>query len=172
MNKNKIFTVREIVLIATLACIQYVAFTSFSFVLYLEVITMTTVLLAMSFKRRDVVLASIIFGIINIILTAPTPWALMYLFIYPTYSLLVSTFKLILSKHFILLCTITGLFSFLTGQLLQLPFILFSKNLTILYFIAGFKVSIPQFIMSFLLCLLTYKPLSYSLMKIKERYQL
>jgi len=172
MKNTSDYSVREIVLIATLACIQYIAFTSFSYILYLEVITMTTVLIAMSFKERDVVFASIVFGLVNLVLTSITPWSLMYLFIYPSYSLIIAKSNSFLKRHFLILCTLTGLFSFLTGQLLQLPFILFSKNLTVIYLIAGLKVSIPQFIMSFLLCFLTFKPLSYSLMKIKERYQL
>jgi len=161
--------VKDLVLITVLASIQYVVFTSFSFVLYLEFITFVTVLFAMNFKRQEAVLGSIIFVIIYMLTSGITPWSMMYLIVYPTYSLLTSLLKPFFKKHFSALVVTCGFFSFATGQILQIPFLLFSKNITIYYLIAGLKVSIPQGIIAALVCRLLYYPLSKVLTRIIQR---
>ena len=47
---------RDMVLCAILGAIQFVAFTSLSFVMYLEVITLCTFVIAMSLRKRILVL--------------------------------------------------------------------------------------------------------------------
>lgn len=138
----------DLVVCALLASIQFVAFTSFSFVMYLEVITLCTIIIALCFPTRIAVMASFIFAMVNMLVSGITPWNFLYVVVYPVYSLIVGINKeWLLHKRWaqILLC---GLFSFLTGQILQLPYLLFSKHVTMLYLILGLKVSIPQGIIS------------------------
>ncbi len=139
---------KELVLCALLAALQFVAFTSFSFVMYLEIITLCTVIIALCFPTRVAVMASFVFTIVNMFVRGVNPWNAMYVFIYPSYSLIVGMNKdWFLRKRWAQIA-VCGFFSFLTGQLLQLPFLLFSKNVTVLYLILGLQVSIPQGIIS------------------------
>ena len=46
-------TTRDMVLCAILGAIQFIAFTSLSFVMYLEVITLCTFVIAMSFSTKQ-----------------------------------------------------------------------------------------------------------------------
>ena len=58
---------RELCFIAVIASIEAVVFTSFSFILYLECITFTIVVFAMTFQTRQAVLgaAAVILAIIK-----------------------------------------------------------------------------------------------------------
>lgn len=159
--------VKELCYIAVIGALEFVVFTSFSFVLYLECITLTVLLFSMCFQRRQAVLGAIVFGIINLSMQGVTPWSMMYLLVYPLYSLLIGTLKPFLSRHFIVLVILCGCLSFLTGQLLQLPFMMFSKTITIVYLIAGFKTSLIQGIISGISCFVCYKPIYIVLQKIE-----
>lgn len=161
--------VKDLCMIAAMAAIEMVVFTSFSFILYLEFITFTVVVFAMVFPRKMAVISSIVFGILNMILIqGVTPWSVCYLLIYPSYSLIVSYLKPYLSKHMVILCVVCGFFSFLTGQLLQLPFMLFSKYVTLIYLIAGLKVSLVQGVLSFTSSMILYKPIEKVLVMIER----
>ncbi len=161
---------RDIVLCAILGAIQFVAFTSFSFVLYLEVITLCTVVIAMSFSLKQAVLGSIVFTLINMLVNGINPWNFMYLLVYPSYSLIVGLNKERLSKRKIYPILICGLFSFLTGQILQLPYMLFSKQVTVLYLIMGLQVSIPQGIVSGIEYAIIGNTLVKFLKRLRRRY--
>lgn len=162
-------TTKKITLIAILGGLQYVAFTSMSMIAYLEVITTITVTFAMVFDRRDATMASLIFGALYLLTMGITPWGTMYFIIYPLYSLLIGTLKPFLARHFLLLCLTTGFLSFATGQLLQLPFIIFSKEVTLLYMIMGLRVSGIQFVLSFLFMSLTYHKITKALFYLKNK---
>lgn len=160
----------EITRIAFLACIEFVVFTSFSDILYLECITMTIVLFALVFDRRECFWAAVVFGVINMIIRqGMTPWSLMYLIIYPSYTLLISWIKPGLLHHPIRVAVVTGVLSFLTGQFLQLPFILFSKKITVFYLIVGLKTSLFQGIFSGVASGFLYAPLYRSCLQIERR---
>lgn len=161
--------VKELCFIAVIAAIEFIVFTSFSFVLYLECITITIILFATIFSTKQAVLGSLIFSLVNLVMQGVTPWSIMYVLIYPTYSLFIGIFKNYLNKHFIILCILCGILSFLTGQLVQIPFILISKHITIYYILAGLKVSIPQGIITGSFCFLCYKPLYAVLQPIIRR---
>ena len=160
---------RELCYIAVIGALESVVFTSFSFILYLECITFTVVLFAMTFRTRQAVLGAVVFAILNFSIQGVTPWSMMYLLIYPLYSLVVGLLKPMLHRHFLLLVGLCGFLSFLTGQLVQLPFILVSKNLTLLYLIAGLKTSLIQGGMAAATCLICYKPLYAVVKKIEGR---
>lgn len=161
---------RDIVLCAILGAIQFVAFTSLSFVMYLEVITLCTVVIAMSFSTRQAVIGSLIFTLVNMFINGINPWNALYVVVYPTYSLIVGLNKERLKKRKIYPVILCGVFSFLTGQILQLPFLLFSKQVTILYLILGLQVSIPQGIISAVEYALIGNRLGMFLNKLQRRY--
>lgn len=160
--------VKELCMIAVMAAIEQIVFTSFSFILYLECITFTIVVFAMVFQTKSAVLASIVFVLLNFTIQGVTPWTCMYALIYPSYSLLIGLSKNFLQKHLFVLAILCGFFSFLTGQLLQLPFMLFSRNITILYIIVGLKTSLIQMVIAATTCFVCYQPV-YKVLKFIER---
>lgn len=159
---------KKISIIAFLACIQFVVFTALSSILYLECITLTTVLFAMNFSKEESILASVCFCLINFLVQGITPWSLMYLLIFPFYSLIINTTKGYLRKHYVILAIVCGILSFLTGQLVQVPFLLVSKTITSLYLLLGFKTSFIQGIISGWLCFLLYQVLERIIIKVKR----
>jgi len=80
---------RELCFIAVIASIEAVVFTSFSFILYLECITFTIVVFAMTFQTRHAVLGAVVFTILNLSTQGVAPWSMMYCLIYPLYSLFI-----------------------------------------------------------------------------------
>ena len=162
-------TVKQLCLIAIMACINTIVFTTFSSILYLECITFTIVLFAIVFDLKSSVLAAFVFTIVNFMYQGINPWTMIYVVVYPLYSLIVGLNQKFLRKHFFVTVFVCGFLSFLTGQLLQLPMILFSKKITMLYFMLGLQVSIPQGIMSAIFCFICYKPVYSALIQIKRR---
>ena len=162
-------TVKQVTRVAIMACIEFVIFGSFSDILYLECITLTILLFGLAFDKKEALLASIVFPIINMAMRqGVTPWSLMYLVIYPCYTVLIGLLRKPLLKHFWLSVLICGFLSFLTGQLVQLPFLLVSKRITLIYLIVGLKTSLIQGAVSALACLLLFKP-CYRVLKQIER---
>lgn len=144
--------VRDLCLIALIATLEYVVFTSFSYILYLECITFTIMMIALYFNRKIAITSSLVFTILNCLNMGITPWSMMYLLIYPLYSLVISLAKNVIKQKVLYAIITCTLLSFLTGQLLQLPYMLVSKNITYLYLFAGLKTSVIQAIIS---CLFT-----------------
>lgn len=161
--------VRELCYVAVIGAIESVVFSSFSFVLYLECITLTVVLFSMCFQRKQAVLGAVVFGILNMTMQGVTPWSMMYVIVYPLYSLLIGTMKPFLQKHFIILVIVCGCLSFLTGQLLQLPFLLVSSKVTMIYIIIGMKTSLIQGVIAAITCFICYKPIYAILKRIEGR---
>ena len=108
-------TTRDMVLCAILGAIQFVAFTSLSFVMYLEVITLCTFVIAMSFSTKQAVIGSLIFTVVNMFIKGVNPWNAMYVLVYPSYSLIIGLNKEKLAKRKIYPILLCGFFSFLTG---------------------------------------------------------
>ncbi len=162
-------TVRELCVISIMACIEASVFYLFSQILYLEGITLTVVLFACVFKRRTAVLAAAVYGLVNMMVNGITPWSMMYLLIYPSYSLFVSVMNPVLKHRLIPWCCICAFLSFLTGQLLEIPFLLVSEKVTIYYLLMGLKTSLIQGGLSAVLCFLTFRPLRVVLERIERR---
>lgn len=162
-------SVKQLCKIAIMACIEQVVFSSFTEILYLECITLTIVSFALVFKREEAFLAAIVFGFLNMFVKqGVTPWSIMYLLVYPTYTLFVSCLKRFLIKHRGLIAPVCGFLSFLTGQLLQLPFMLVSKKITMLYIIAGLKTSLIQGAISCIACWLLFPKIYQVLTRIER----
>lgn len=165
---GEIMKAKELCYIATMAAIETIMFTTFSYILYLECITFTIVLFGMVFRMKQSVLASFGFTVLVLCIQGVTPWTLLYCLVYPTYSFILGVIKKHIRGHIIILSTVCGLFSFCTGQILQLPYIIASETLALAYFIIGLKTSLIQGILSFILCYICYKPIFVVLSKIER----
>ena len=162
-------SVKEVCVISIMACIEAVVFTVFSQVLYLEGITLTVMLFAAVFKKRTAFLAAVVYGFVNMVLNGVTPWTFMYLLVYSSYTLIVCALKPVLKNHLIGWCILCGMLSFLTGQLLEIPYLLISKKVTAIYLLTGLKTSLIQGGLSAVLCFLTFRPLRGVLERIERR---
>lgn len=167
--KSGQFSVKELCVISIIACIEAVAFTSFSQVLYLEVITLTVLMFAVVFKKRIALMGAVVYGLVNMVVNGITPWTLMYFLIYPSYTMLVIVMKPVLKDKVFGYSVLCGVLSFMTGQLLQLPFMLFSSKVTAFYLLAGLKTSLIQGGLSAVSCFVLFQPLREVLEKIERR---
>lgn len=162
--------VHQLTRIAFMAAIMVCVFQLCSNILYLELITFTIVLFACVFPKKTAIASCIVFALLNMMVMGITLWTLLYLMIYPLYAWIIAFWKSFLMKHPLCLCMICGCLSFLCGQLLDLPFLLFGKQATIVYILMGLKTSLIQGILSFITCLLLFDPLYLRLSKLeKER---
>lgn len=149
-------SVRELVFAGLLGALEMTVFTAFSGILYLEAVTFTIVCTAVCFSRRTAVLSSVCFCALNMLLMqSVTPWSLMYLMIYPLYSLGISFVR---SWSRLKGALVTGCLSFLTGQLLQIPWLLFSKVLAAGYLLLGLQTSLSQGALSAGMAWLLFEP--------------
>lgn len=161
--------VKQLTRIALMASILEVVFISFSQILYLEAITLTIALFACVFDRKDAFWSSVIFGLLNLIIQGVSIWTFAYVLIFPLYSLLFSCTKKILLKYRWMIVVLVGLCSFGTGQLLDLPFILFSPKVTLIYVMLGLKTSIIQGCISALEALFLFDVLQKNLMVLERK---
>ena len=134
-------TTRELTRIALMGTILYVVFHAFSDILYLELITFTILSFAQVFSRRDTVIACVLFA----------------------------SLKRVRKGRTIALALTAGIGSFLIGQLVDLPFILFSSTITALYLLMGLKTSLIQGFLTFLATLFLYEPVHRVLLRLKDK---
>ena len=87
------------------------------------------------------------------------------------YSLFIGCSRKFLNRHFLALVFTCGFLSFLTGQLVQLPFMLISEKITVIYVLMGLKTSLIQGFMSMALCAICYKPIAAVLNHMERRLQ-
>lgn len=165
-------SVKELCVISIMACIEAVIFSSFSNILYLEGITLTILLFAVAFPRRTAFMAAVVFGLVNMIAQGVTLWTMMYLMMYPSYTLLICALKPFFKENVLIWSIFCGILSFLTGQILQIPWMLFSKRLTMLYVLAGLKTSLIQGCVSAVFCFLVFRTLRDVLKRIERRFNL
>lgn len=137
-------TTKKLCRIAIVAALEFVMFQSLSSILYIEAITLTIISVAVVFDIKEAALSSFIFGLMLNIFMGFTPWSIMYLIIYPLYSLFTSKLKKTLLQHPALFIGYGFLLSFLVGILLDIPFMLLDKNLTIIYILTSLKTSLIQ----------------------------
>ena len=141
---------RELTRIALMGTILYVVFQAFSDILYLEMITFTILAFSQVFTRRETVLSCLLFAAVHLLLHGIMFWNIAYLIIFPAYGLLFSSCRGFLSRHPGCIPFYGAFFSFLTGQLVDLPFLLLSDTVTVLYMIMGLKTSLIQGCLTFL----------------------
>lgn len=164
-------SVKECCVISIIACIETVVFTSFSQILYLEAITLTVILFAFVFKKRTAFLGAVVYGLVNMVIHGVTPWTMMYLTIYPAYTSIVFLLKPVIKQNVLGWSIVCGVLSSMTGQLLQIPYLLFSTKVTAFYLLAGLKTSLIQGSISAVFCFMTFQPLRAVLERIERRLQ-
>lgn len=162
-------SVKQLTRIAFLGSLMYIVFQSFSGFLYIEMITFTICSFSMVFSRKEVVIAAFLFGVIQILFHGLMFWNVMYILIYPIYAYICSTYRSFFMQHKIGFYMVGGFFSFLTGQLVELPFLLVSKKVTIIYMLMGLKTSLIQGCVTFLEFLMLHDPVHRVLKRIEER---
>lgn len=155
---------------ALLGAFLFVIMKSLSNILYVEAITISIVTIALVFDLSDSLLSSLTFSFLILMITGVSTWNLMYALIYSLYTLLTYLLKKPLLKHQFLLIPYCFFLAFLTGQLLDLPFILINKNVGLFYIITGLKTSLIQGIIVSIEAILIFEPMHKTLSKIKERY--
>ena len=96
-------------------------------------------------------------------------WTFMYFLIYPCYTLIVIVMKSVLKDRVLWYSVLCGVLSFMTGQLLQVPYLLFSSKVTAFYLLAGLKTSLIQGVLSAVSCFVLFQPLRVVLKKIERR---
>ena len=163
------FNVKELCVISIIACIEAVVFTLFSQVLYLEAITLTVMMFAVVFDKRISLMGALVYGLVNMVINGITPWTFMYFLIYPCYTLIVIVMKSVLKDRVLWYSVLCGVLSFMTGQLLQVPYLLFSSKVTAFYLLAGLKTSLIQGVLSAVSCFVLFQPLRVVLEKIERR---
>lgn len=166
-NTNKL-SVRDLTYCALLGALFYVVFHLFSNVLYVEGITLTLFVCAQVFNKKEVILAAILFGILQILFHGFMFWNLMYLIIFPLYASWFASMKKIVKKHETVAWFCGALASFLLGQLVDLPFLLFDRKITMLYILLGLKTSLIQGCIVFIEFVLLYGPFAKILRKIRK----
>lgn len=160
---------RQLARVSLMGAILFVIFTSFSNVLYLEMITLSIVLFALVFKRKEAIYATLVFTMLNLLVQGIAPWSIAYILIFTSYAFFTSMSKQFLLKHRMILVVYVGFLSFLTGQLVQIPFMLVSSKITIVYILLGLKTSLIQSTITTIATLLLFDPLYKTLLKIERQ---
>lgn len=149
---------KQLTRIAFLACILMVSYLSFSQILYLEVVTFVTMVIAVCFPLKESLWAALIFGLLVILFQGLFIWNVMYAVIFPIYVLIAYILRKKLLQYNSLAIIVGFCFSFLLGQLLDLPFLLFSKEVTYLYWLMGLKTSLIQGVLSAVQATFLFEP--------------
>ena len=165
-------TTRQLTRITMMACLMMAIFEIFANILYLELITFTILVFALTFPRKEVVSAAALFAVLHMLMAGITPWSIGYLIMYPIYACCFSYAGNWLLAHPRWIPLTCGIASLLAGQLMDLPFLLFSTKVTIFYIITGLKTSLIQGTLSFLATLFLWEPVVNVLKQIRQKEQL
>ncbi len=159
-------TTKELVICAISGALLFISFTLCSNILYLEIITNMVVLLSMVYKRKLAILSVVVFSFTLLLSVGFQIYTVMYLLVYVLYSIITIAIKEYLLAHPYFKYAYIGVLSFLTGQILQLPWMLISKKATLYYMLMGLKTSLIQGGISFIFALLVFDVLYDRLKKI------
>ncbi|MEY8256718.1 hypothetical protein AAK706_03180 [Erysipelotrichaceae bacterium 66-17] len=167
-SRNEILTVREIARCAVLGALFYIVFHLFSNVLYVEGITLTLFVCAQVFKRKEVLAGTMVFAMLQLLFHGFMIWNMAYAVIFPLYALWFCSLKKTAEKHEWIAWAAGALAAFLLGQLVDLPFLVFGKTVTIVYILLGMKTSLIQAGVVFLEFLFLYEPMVRIMKKIAK----
>lgn len=165
-NRNEILTVREMARCAVLGTLFYIVFHLFSNVLYVEGITLTLFVCAQVFKRKEVLAGTMVFALLQLFFHGFMIWNMAYAVIFPLYALWFCSLNRLAAKHEWVAWAAGTLAAFLLGQLVDLPFLVFGKTVTIVYILLGMKTSLIQAGVVFLEFLFLYEPMVRIMKKI------
>lgn len=151
---------------ALLASMLFAIYLVFSQVLYLEFVTFTIILISLCIPKWDNVWIVVTFVILVWLTYGISIWSIMYLIIYPGFALLLNLLKGILTKNIYHIAIAAAIMGFLAGNLIDLPLLLFAKEIVIAYWLIGLKTTLIQGVIAFITVLLLYEPMAKNLKKL------
>ena len=154
---------------AILASMLFAIYFIFSQILYLEFVTFTVILLSLNLPKWNSLWIVITFVLLVWLSYGIATWSLMYIIIYPGFVLILRLLSKQLKDRLYLIATFAFFMGFLVGNLIDLPFLLFSKEVTIMYVIVGFQTTLIQGGIAFLSILLLYEPIAKQLNRLIEK---
>jgi len=152
---------RELTRIAVLAALLYVIQFVGSFILYFEWVNFTILLYGVYLKRKEAWLSVAVFSLLVMLTRGIAPWSIMYLALFPQYTLIYSFFKNKIKSEYIY-AFLGFVLAFLCGTLIDLPYMLtagLGYEALIFRLLAGFQVSLGNGIVTFVSTLFLLKPL-------------
>lgn len=157
---------KEMTRIAFAAAILVCVYWAFSQILYIELVTTTLILYGLNFSKRDTFLIALVFSAVLVIMYGIQSFTIMYMVVFPIFGLLTSLLKRPLEKYLHFTAFYGGLFSFILGTLVDLPYLLFSGKSTFIYLITGLQVGIPKGFATIVVIVLAFEPLNNILKQI------
>jgi len=154
---------------AMLAGMLFAVYFCFSQILYLEFVTFTVILLALTLPKYNSLWVVITFVLLVWLVYGISLWSVMYIFIYPLFTIVLKLLSPILRKSIYYVAGIAFIMGLLVGNLVDLPFLLFSKEVTMMYVIIGFKTTLVQGVIASISVLIMYEPLAKQLSRILQK---
>lgn len=152
---------REITKIAVLATFLYVIQFIGSFMLYFELLNFTLLLYGVYLKRKEAWLSAVVYCFLVMLTRGIAPWSLMYLVIFPQYTLIYSAIKDRVKNQYVL-ALVGFVLAFLCGTLIDMPSIIaagLDYRALVIRLLMGFQVSLFSGIITFVATLYLLKPL-------------
>ena len=152
-----------------LAALLFGVYALFSNVLYLEFVTITIILYAINIPKWDSLIIVSVFVLLIWLCYGISPWSAMYMVIYPLFALVLKLLSKQLKKSIYLIAFFAFFMALCAGNLIDLPFLLLSREVTIMYFLIGIKTTLVQGGLAFIEVLILYEPLSQQFIKLIEK---
>lgn len=157
---------KDITLTGFLSAIMYLIYSIGSGILYFELLNFTILLYGVSFSRRTSYLSTLVFTLLVILTFGLSPWTMMYLILFPLYSLIYSFLgNYIRSEYTLAVCGF--ILAFACGTIIDLPYILMAgldyRGL-IIRLLLGFQVSIFSAGTTFISTLFLLPPLKRAIL--------
>ncbi len=154
--------VKEMTRIALLAALLFIIYSSGSVMLYVELFNFTVLLYGVTLPRRQAVLAVLLVCLLIVFIYGVQLWTMMYVLIFPSYAFIYSWMGRRIKSEYGF--AFLGFFlAFLSGTLIDLPFILLSGmagKALVSHFLFGFQASLGNGMSTFLATLFLFAPLS------------
>lgn len=163
-------SVKEMTKVALLATLLFMIYSMGSMVMYVELFNFTVLLYGVSLTRRQSFGAVLIFSCLLVLVYGVQIWTLMYVLIFPTYTLVYHQVGKWTHSEYVL-ASVGFILAFLCGTLIDLPFMLMSgltSKALIIRLILGFQVSLGNGICTFLATLFLFPSLSKLLTKLNK----
>lgn len=152
---------REITKIAVLATFLYIIQFLGSFMLYFELFNFTLLLYGVYLKRKEAWLSTVIYCFLIMLTKGIAPWSVMYLVVFPQYTLIYSVLKNKVENQYIL-GLVGFVLTFLCGTIIDMPYIItagLDYKALIIRLLMGFQVSLINGVVTFIATLYLLKPL-------------
>ncbi len=171
-------SVKEMTKVALLATLLFMIYSMGSMVMYVELFNFTVLLYGVSLTRRQSFGAVLIFSCLLVLVYGVQIWTLMYVLVFPTYTLVYHQVGKWTHSEYVL-ASVGFILAFLCGTLIDLPFMLIidlpfmlmsglTSKALIIRLILGFQVSLGNGICTFLATLFLFPSLSKLLTKLNK----